>query len=441
MRANEPGTSFEALRGAPLAIALARAAAPVRVWLVGGAVRDAALGRGILGGLADLDAVVGSDAAAIAARVAAALGGRVVRLGSDRFGAVRVVARAGELDLWDLEGAPLAPDLERRDFTVNAVALDLASGELVDPHRGLEDLRARVLRATRPSVFAEDPLRVVRLARFAATLEGFTCEPATVALSRASAAALANVPGERIRQELSRLWRDSTFARAAHALAESGTWPELWRDPESTSPFASPEDFVSSAQRLDRALVASGPEDSSKKTKASIEGKTARSVVTGHVLAALAAAGRGRAGAVLRRLAEIAALSRAELRDALLLLTLSGEAVPSNDADLAWFVHRAGAGYPFALGLASGCASSASSAERWLAAAERASRLVCARGESILTPRPLLTGEEIGSLLGLAPGPELGAAVRRLSEAQVRGAISTILEAKTLLAGTGRGGT
>ena len=79
----------------------------------------------------------------------------------------------------------LEDDLARRDLTINAMARD-ADGALVDPHGGQRDLQARVLRHVSPA-FAEDPVRILRLARFAARYAplGFTVAPETMALMRA----------------------------------------------------------------------------------------------------------------------------------------------------------------------------------------------------------------------------------------------------------------
>ena len=100
-------------------------------------------------------------------------------------------------------GDHLGGDLLRRDFTVNAMALDMASGELLDPFGGLDDLQHAVL--TTPSTpelsFSDDPLRMLRAARFAAQL-GFRPAPEVVAAMTAMAERIAIVSAERIRDEL-----------------------------------------------------------------------------------------------------------------------------------------------------------------------------------------------------------------------------------------------
>jgi tRNA nucleotidyltransferase (CCA-adding enzyme) len=115
-------------------------------------------------------------------------------------------------------GATLLGDLERRDFTVNAVAWrpdDLASGRgtLVDPHGGIEDLRRGVIRAVGDpdARFAEDALRVLRAVRFSLRF-GFSIDPATEAALRRAAPSTATLSGERVRDELLRLLEDRSIA-------------------------------------------------------------------------------------------------------------------------------------------------------------------------------------------------------------------------------------
>ena len=88
-------------------------------------------------------------------------------------------------------------DMGRRDFTVNAMAKRLATGELVDPFGGMDDLRTRRLRTITPQSFAEDPLRLLRALRLVSQL-GFECADETLEQMRAEAAGIANVSGERI---------------------------------------------------------------------------------------------------------------------------------------------------------------------------------------------------------------------------------------------------
>jgi len=121
----------------------------------------------------------------------------------------------------------LEDDLLRRDLTINAIAQDEA-GALIDPHGGQRDLRAKVLRHVSPA-FAEDPVRILRLARFAARFTGFTVAPETLELMRgmvAAGEADALVP-ERVWQELSRGLMEAKPSRMFEVLRESGALQRL----------------------------------------------------------------------------------------------------------------------------------------------------------------------------------------------------------------------
>lgn len=193
-------------------------------WFVGGTVRERLAGRRP----DDLDvAIEGADAARTIARAVARDATAHVFPLSDAFGAWRVVSNddAGkprwQIDVTPLQGDDLPADLARRDLTINAIAEPVRGGALVDPHGGREDLAAGRLRMVGPDAFARDPVRVLRLARFAAEL-GFTADVATVAAARRSAPALVDVPGERLLPELERLFAAETWAVGWRLLLASG---------------------------------------------------------------------------------------------------------------------------------------------------------------------------------------------------------------------------
>jgi tRNA nucleotidyltransferase (CCA-adding enzyme) len=127
----------------------------------------------------------------------------------------------------------LEEDLARRDFTINAIAQD-DDGRLIDPFGGASDIQAHVLRHVGPA-FAEDPLRVLRAARFMARFAslGFTVAPETMDLMRAMTASgeLSTLVPERVWQELSRALasaRPSAFLRTLHDCgALAGVLPEI----------------------------------------------------------------------------------------------------------------------------------------------------------------------------------------------------------------------
>jgi putative nucleotidyltransferase with HDIG domain len=189
------------LRAEALVVAASRALAGGEAWAVGGAVRDAALGRPV----ADLDLAVAGDPGAAAKAVAAELVEHAFELSAE-FGTWRVVApgRGWQVDVTALKGEGIEADLAARDFTIGAAAVPLGSGEVVDPFGGLADLERRCLRAVGPASFEDDPLRLLRAARLAAELE-LEIEPATADLARACASRAAEPAGERQLAELRQL--------------------------------------------------------------------------------------------------------------------------------------------------------------------------------------------------------------------------------------------
>lgn len=119
-------------------------------------------------------------------------------------------------------GVTLEEDLSRRDFTINATALDALTGDLIDPFGGVSDLHDRVIRAVGDphNRFDEDPLRILRAARFAAQL-GFEIESNTMAAMREQGAQLKRVSVERITAELNRLLTSAYPDRGLRVLDEA----------------------------------------------------------------------------------------------------------------------------------------------------------------------------------------------------------------------------
>jgi tRNA nucleotidyltransferase/poly(A) polymerase len=203
----------------------------LRAWVVGGAVRDELLGRPV----GDLDLVVDGPAEPFARRLADRLGGAVFTP-SERFASFRVLATGRHVDVAHLRGEDLAADLAARDATVNAIAREiagdpvgwsdgaaLAAGPLHDPLGGRADLACGRLRLCRAGALDDDPLRVLRLARLAASLR-LEADAAALGAARRAAPALADIPGERVRDELSTLLASAAPApaRALRLLADIG---------------------------------------------------------------------------------------------------------------------------------------------------------------------------------------------------------------------------
>jgi tRNA nucleotidyltransferase (CCA-adding enzyme) len=257
LRALPPGHA--ALLESVLAAAGERGAA---VYLVGGPVRDWLLGRA----LRDVDLVLepgGADARSLA-QAAAGPGDAVVA--HDRFGTV--VLRRGDVAL-DIatsrrevyehpgalpavEPAPLLEDLQRRDFTVNALAIPLSREAcvrhrgIVDPSGGVADLEGRTLRVLHDRSFHDDPTRALRAARLGPRL-GFSLARGSLSALRGALreGAFGRVSGERLRRELSRLFEDAAGGLdPSRALRLLSDWhvlavlePGLRFEPEVVAPL------------------------------------------------------------------------------------------------------------------------------------------------------------------------------------------------------------
>jgi poly(A) polymerase len=208
------------LDGAPLVELARRALAEdgAEVWIAGGAVRDAALGREVT----DLDLAVGGDPERAARAVAREGDGHAFELSAE-FATWRAVARdqSWQVDATALRGETIEADLAARDFTLGAVALPLSGGEPIDPYGGLGDLERRLLRVVDEGSFRADPLRLLRAARLAADL-GLTLDPETTALARSEARFAAEPAGERQLAELRRMIGGPDPLRGLDLLDELG---------------------------------------------------------------------------------------------------------------------------------------------------------------------------------------------------------------------------
>lgn len=185
---------------------------PPGCYAVGGAVRDLLLVREPL----DVD-VAAPDAAAAAATVRP----KVIRLGRDELTAYRVVKSDRIYDFANIEGESIARDLARRDFTINAMAVDLATGSLLDPHDGQTDLAAGVVRMVGEQNFDDDPLRTLKGVRMAVKY-GFTIDAQTAEAIRTRATKILAVAPERVTSELAMIFSANAFRRALALLRDLG---------------------------------------------------------------------------------------------------------------------------------------------------------------------------------------------------------------------------
>lgn len=289
---------------APLPDVLQQVACEQRVALVGGAVRDLLLHRvhnDPWRGVPDLDLVAEGRAIDLVRRLERALPAGALRAAQEHgaYGTVAVeLVIAGKPVLLDVASAraetypqpgenpvvslgALGDDLARRDFSINAMALDLASGDLLDPHGGQADLQRRQLRLLHAGSLRDDPTRLLRGARYAARL-GLALEPASAEQARLTLAAWpwpwrpGDPPGQappalgtRLRMELELLlerepWRQALAVlqqwgalvlldpalQADHSWRRRLCWAERWGLPLPAALVAGAADPLALAERL-----------------------------------------------------------------------------------------------------------------------------------------------------------------------------------------------
>jgi poly(A) polymerase len=230
----EQNAVVEQMRVSPLAEELAErfARAGHRLYLVGGSVRDALLERPS----GDLDFTTDARPDRVL-KIVSEWGDAVWDVGI-AFGTVGVTKKGMQLEITTFRadsydrvgrkpevtfGDSIEGDLLRRDFTVNAMAIELASKTFIDPYDGLGALREKVLDtpATPQESFADDPLRMLRAARFAAQL-GFTATPQVVDAMTSMAGEIDRITAERVQAELSKLLLAADPRPGLELLVETG---------------------------------------------------------------------------------------------------------------------------------------------------------------------------------------------------------------------------
>jgi tRNA nucleotidyltransferase/poly(A) polymerase len=147
---------------------------------------------------------------------------------------------------------PIETDLERRDFTLNALAIDLATGCLIDPFGGRQDLEQRLLRQVSDRAFPEDPLRMLRGVQLAARFS-LRVEATTRHAMQAYAAAITTVAPERIAEELRKLFQAASPASGFMLMHEVGLLPHILPEVASLVGVGEPppDAFTRTMQRLD----------------------------------------------------------------------------------------------------------------------------------------------------------------------------------------------
>ena len=457
------------------------------IYLVGGAVRDALLGRPTH----DLDFVLPADSLKIARCVADKLAAAYYPLDEGRqYGRVVLSSETGErmvLDFTVYQGYTLESDLRARDFTINAMAVDVHQPQnLFDPLGGLSDLHAKILRDCSATALSDDPLRVLRGIRLATSFD-LHILPDTRERMRKAARQLTHVSAERLRDELFRILNGPRLATALRALDMLGALqpilPELdaLKGVEQSPPHIYDvwHHSLDVIQKLEELLAVLAPRYDEDKSANLFMGLVSmqlgryREQIAGHLQTLLNAErplrpllflaalyhdigkpqtkgidekGRirfleheGVGEKMIAKRARALHLSNPEIERAAGIvyfhmrpLLLSHENQPLTRRAIYRFFHAAGAtGVDVCLlSLADlmGSCGPALSQQRWAKHLGVIRKLLEAwweRPTESISPPALLNGNDLMAELGLAPGPHIGRLLEAIREAQAAGELHT----------------
>lgn len=383
-------------------------------YLTGGFLRDHLLGRPTT----DIDLSVPGDASRVAGqahRLADSLGTRAHQLGQPPRCVWRIETHQFKVELWPMGELTLNRDIQRRDFSCNALMWDMPRGPLIDRVGGVEDIERRRLRALSRENLRRDPIRLLRGPRFLSELEGFELEERTAVWIRELAPQLDRAPRERIGHELALLVNGALPSKGLRAALEL-----------DLVEWAAPAGPAADVDWLRRNLAAAD-------RLADLEGHP--------VPAALEEAGdAARLALVLRtwrttRPADVAeyAWHRHDRRlaaQAAALVDRAVDAVRGRVIERKEIIYESGLSFPVLLAFGSALdAESRAAIDRW----RRWWRQWQRSGLQLIDPPALLTADEVIEIVGTDSGPRLGTALRGLERAQARGEVRSASGARRWL--------
>ena len=388
-------------------------------FVAGGYLRDRLLGRQST----DLDFTLPGTVESVAAparRLAITRGTRPHLLGRAPRAVWRIDTDDLTVELWPLGTLTVEDDILRRDFTCNALVWQLPDGPLIDQVGGLDDLRSGRLTAVSRGNLADDPLRLLRAARFLAQLEFLELDHATASFIRELAPALAHSPRARVGHELQLLLQSPGAERGIRSSLELGAFRHA--APAGSRPDPGwMEDHADAIGRLAGSRAHSVP----------------GAVAEAGPAAALSLLLRGWGCPTVDSLGEyswprgerVSAARAAGLLERAIAVA-SCEAVERRE-----LIHLAGPDFPVLLAAAAAIdGREQSAAPRWRRFWAQWRR----QGERLASPPALLASAEIATRCGLPPGPGLGRVLRRLRLAQVRGEVRSAAGARRWIAETVR---
>lgn len=428
---------------------------PQPAYLVGGIVRDALLGR--QSDHLDLDFVMPEGAVETAQAIARHHKAGFVLLDAERQIA-RVVFDQATADFAQQMGPSLEIDLQRRDFTVNAIAYNPHTDELIDPLRGYTDLQRNSIRMISRENLQEDPLRLLRAYRQAAQLN-FTLESDTQSVIRQLAACLEQVAAERVQAELSYL-----FGSSKGTLWLIAAWQDQllkgWFPHATAAGITALANLDQSAAILAETWPAFGQElsrsirEAAKSTKKTGNSQGAGSKLSAQacnpqlcsLLEAEAKTGR-RTWLTVAKLTTLLPFdltqaevelqhlkySRVEIQAAVTILKFLPQVQSASDLEAMsrreqyYLFQGVGSAFP-ALGLRAvasgiGISTIAPLIERFLDP-----------NDPVAHPKPLLSGQDLMTALKIPSGPQIGQLLAAIQLARAEGKISTTADALELAA-------
>ena len=389
---------------------------PQPVYMVGGAVRDAILGR--VREYVDLDFIIPADAVKVARKIAQRYQAGFVLLDAERQIA-RVVFPEATADFAQQEGESLITDLHRRDFTINAIAYNPHTQEIIDPLEGYKDIESGLLRMISPVNLQNDPLRLMRAYRQAAQL-GFTIEPATQETIRSLAKSINQVAAERVRVEIGYLLANSQGTFWLNAA---------WKDGVLTSFFknATEESFIK-LTAVDQAytLISENWQQLGKELANYVRETVKTSWLATAKLACLVDSKPEIAEIELQELT----YSRAEIRAVTTGLRLFSEikAVKMPLRKQYFLFREMGSLFPavLVLALANDIVAKGMFEESMFVTYEPLIKRYLDKNDAVAHPIPLLNGKDMMMALNIPASPLIGELLMEVGVAQAEGKISTV---------------
>ena len=435
----------------------------MKIYLVGGAVRDVVLGRKI----SDFDFSVEGLVRPIGKHIAKELNGAYYVLDDERE-MVRVIVPdevTGQfgIDISLMSGNDIEDDLRERDFTFNAMAIELGEKPvLVDPLGGLKDLESKTLRMCAPDSLRNDPMRALRAVRMSLEF-GLTMDDELVRAMEEVPEYMGESSFERYRDELFKIFRLNKNAEAVRICERFGFLDHLFPNRETAEDKIDVE-WISNVDLLSRVIISRTNEEEPSgdeflnyasgrlgNYKTALVGFFDRTLALYHSRKMLLSF-----SAVVRTLTAdtdlikkwCGRLAFSSTETAFVLLSVQGydhlNALPENtsysDVEIYRYFRqfRESGISALILFLADKIAdqSAPGAYKTWCDHVVFAQNLIAAffsRYMEVIAPKPILSGDDIQAVLNMPAGPEIGYAKNSLIEAQIKGSVKTVAEAEAFL--------